>query len=313
MWLRTIFRRRSSAGVSTATPLDERFLRRLERLSLAASRQLRGGLSGVHPSRRHLPAPIFTDHRPYSTGDDLRYVDWNAYARLDQLQVKLGEAEQDIPVYLLVDCSASMDWGAGDQNKLHYARLLAAAIGYVALAGGDRLHVIGFGEGRAEGWGPAGGRQRIAGLLRYLMGLKGAGTATITGVLEQLVRETRGGLLIVLSDLLHSGDLIAGPRPVLASFHAPRWQVLLLHLLHPGELQPDLRGEVELVDSETGERLAVDANRGVMEQYTTSAGQWCDAIAEACARRDIFYARLTTDLSVERAALPYLRMREALR
>src|SRR5918997_4698853 len=133
MWLRTIFRRRSSAGAATTTPLDERFLRRLERLSLAASRQLRGGLSGVHPSRRHLPAPIFSDHRPYSTGDDLRYIDWNAYARLDHLHMKLGEVEQDVRVTLLLDCSESMNWGDGDRNKLHFTRLLAAAVGYIAL------------------------------------------------------------------------------------------------------------------------------------------------------------------------------------
>src|ERR671933_1419406 len=158
MWLRSIFRGRTRPAVVEAkTALDEQLLRRLERLALAASRGLRGGLSGAHPSRRRLPAPTFTDHRPYSTGDDLRYVDWNAYARLDNLHLKLGEAEQDVRVTLLVDCSASMDWGSGDSNKLHYARLLAAAMGYIALASGDRLKVVPFGAGAHTAdlfWGP---------------------------------------------------------------------------------------------------------------------------------------------------------------
>ena len=227
MWLSTIFRRRTSkAGAEGQrgrgaegrgrTPLDERLLRRLERLALSASRSLAGGMSGVHPSRRRLPAPTFTDYRPYTSGDDPRYVDWNAYARLDHLQIKLGETEQDVRVYVLVDCSASMDWGEGDTNKLHSARLLAAALGYVALASGDRLEVIPMGgtEGqrgrRAEGlgrhatWGPASGRQRGASLLQYLQRLEAGGASSLGSVLAQLARERRPGLLVIASDFWHT-------------------------------------------------------------------------------------------------------------
>ena len=313
MWLKTIFRRRPDDVPVPKTALDERLLRRLERLTLTASRDLRGGLSGVHPSRRHLPAPTFTDHRPYTIGDDLRYVDWNAYARLDHLQVKLGETEQDIRVHLVLDCSSSMDWGDGDLNKLHYARLLAAAIGYVALANGDRLQVLPFGSDRPTMWGPYGGRQRIGNLLPYLAGLEATGTTTSTARLRQLRHETRGGLLVIVSDLLHSADILEGTTAALAPFHPPRWQVLLLHLLHPEELRPDLIGDVELVDSESGGRLAMEADDDALAHYGNAVEAWCAELAHACDRRNIMYARLTTDMLLERAALPYLQLREALR
>lgn len=317
MWLRSIFRPRAKPRpVQAQTALDERLLRRLERLSLVARRELRGGLSGLHPSRRRLPAPTFSDHRPYTRGDDLRYVDWNAYARLDDLHLKLGEAEHDIRVNLLVDCSASMDWGAGDTHKLHYARLLAAAAGYVALANGDRLRVLPFSgpvEQNARPWGPGSGRQRAAGLLQYLGGLAAGGTATAPARLGTLAREESGGLLVVLSDLWHSEAIVSGDDALLAPFQLPRWQVLLLHLLHPDELRPQLHGDVELVDSETGQRLTLEANTAAMDAYSAAVEARCRNIADVCARRRFSYSRITTDMPLERAALPYLKLREVLR
>ena len=143
MWWKTTFRR-SPRAAAAGTALDEAFLRRLERLTLSASRLLRGGLSGAHPSTRQLPAPTFSDHRSYSPSDDLRYVDWNAYARQEQLFVKLGETEQDLPIHVLLDRSRSMDYGVGDSNKLHFGRMLLSALGYLALASGDRLSVSAF-------------------------------------------------------------------------------------------------------------------------------------------------------------------------
>lgn len=314
MLLRTIFRRGNKAHpVQSATALDEQFLRRLERLSLQASRDLRGGLSGVHASRRRFPAPTLADHRPYTPGDDVRYVDWNAYARLDHLQLKLGEAEQDVRVHLLLDCSASMDWGIGDTNKLHYARMLLAAIGYIALANGDRLQVHPFGHGRTPGWGPANGRQRVGHLLQYLQQTTSGGGDTIEDAIRQITRTSRGGLLVIASDLLHSGDIVNSVGSPLAALQPPRWQVLLFHTLHQEEIEPTLEGEVELVDAETGTLLPFDAYQDSVDTYMDAVERWCGELARACAQRQIMYTRLITNLSLERAVLPYLRLREAIR
>lgn len=313
MWLRTIFRRRRLREASVPqTALDERLLRRVERLVLASARKLPGGISGAHLSRRRLPAPTFSDHRPYTAGDDLRYVDWNAYARLDHLHLKLGEAEQDIRVHLLADSSSSMDWGDGDRNKLHYTRLLSAAIGYIALASGDHLRVRSFGAARAPGWGTASGRHRAAELLQFLGNMQPGGSQTIQATLEQAARDLhpdpRGGLLIIISDLLHSDGL----PDALLRFQPPRWQVLVLHVLHPQELRPELRGDAELLDSESQARLVLEIDRPALDQYVQAVHSWCDALADTLGRYGVAYARLATDMPLERAVIPYLRVRGVL-
>ncbi len=309
MWLRTIFRRRASAAKATATPLDERMLRRLERLAVNASRGLRGGLAGTHRSMRRLPAQTVTDHRPYASGDDLRYLDWNAYGRHDDLHLKLGESEQDVRLTLVIDCSASMDWGEGDLNKLHYARMLAAAIGYIALSNGDRLEVVPFGLTEPGAWGPASGRGQIVRLMSYLETLRAGGGATAADLLRRIARRRQRGLVVVVSDLWHTSAL----QEALAVFEPPRWQVLLLHLLHPDELRPPWSGELELEDSESGERLELHADARGFEQYGTAVQRWREELALACGRRNMAYAPLMSDMVLERAAVPYLKLRQVLR
>ncbi len=308
MWWKTTFRRGHSTPVAGQTALDEAFLRRLERLSLNASRMLRGGLSGVHPSTRRLPAPTFSDHRSYSTSDDLRYVDWNAYGRQEELFVKLGETEQDVPVHLLLDRSRSMDYGTGDAHKLHYGRMLLAALGYLALSGGDQLTATAF-DGIAQPvFGPH--RSKVAGLslLRYASGIVPGAESRIETTIQQYTRPRSGGLAVVISDLWTVGDV----ERVLRLAQPPRWQVLLLHLLHPHELEPALRGEVELEDSEQGDYITLNADAATLGRYHERLNQWCGAIDRACQRRGASYARISTDMPVERAVIPFLRQRQVL-
>lgn len=311
MWWKTTSRRSRSqpARAAQATLLDEEFLRRLERMTLSASRSLRGGLSGTHPSTRRLPAPTFSDHRSYSPSDDLRYVDWNAYGRQEHLFVKLGETEQDVPVHVLLDRSRSMDYGAGDHHKLHYGRMLLAALGYLALAGGDKLSVSTFDTGITPGLGPVQSRAHALPLLRYANTIQPGATSTLGPALQSYTRSRNGGLLVVISDLWAAGDI----EQVLRSAQPPRWQLLVLHLLHRDELQPPLSGEIELEDSELGERLSLNADPNTLERYQQRLGQWCGAIETACHRRGASYTRLSSDMLLERAVIPYLHERQVLR
>lgn len=310
MWWKTTSRRSRSAPAAPAqtTLLDEAFLRRLERLSLNASRSLRGGLSGAHPSTRRLPAPTFSDHRSYSPSDDLRYVDWNAYGRQEHLFVKLGETEQDVPVHVLLDRSGSMDYGVGDRHKLHYGRMLLATLGYLALASGDKLSAGAFDTSLAPVFGPLQSRAHALPLLRYADTIQpGAGSA-LGPTLQSYTRARSGGLIIVISDLWAAGDI----EQVLRTVQPPRWQLLLLHLLHRDELQPPLSGEIELEDSELGERLSLSADPSTLERYRQRLGQWCGAIETAAQRRGASYTRIITDMPLERAVIPYLHERQAL-
>jgi uncharacterized protein (DUF58 family) len=310
MWWKTTSRRsRKAAAQPGATGLlDEAFLRRLERLSLNANRALRGGLSGAHPSLRRLPAPTFSDHRPYSASDDLRYVDWNAYARQEHLFLKLGETEQDVPAHILLDRSASMQYGQGDQHKLHYGRMLLAALGYLALSSGDRLTVAAFDAMLASPWGPTQGKAAALDLLRHTNAIAPGGESRIGDVLRQYTRERSGGLIVLISDLWTIGDIDAALRAAMP----PRWQLLLLHLLHQDELAPPLQGDVELEDSETAERVQITAEPATLERYRQRVSSWCSLLEAACARRGATYHRLTTDQPLERSVIPYLRHRQAL-
>lgn len=328
MWFRNIFRakqsgngvrqrvvqnlRRPNASAARAANdalFDESFLRRLERLSLQAQRTLRGNPSGgQHPSRWQLPASVFSDHRPYSSGDDLRYVDWNAYARHGHILLKLGEAEQDVNIHLLLDCSRSMAWG--QPPKFRSAQRLAAALGYLALAHSDRLNIVPFGAAALRPFGPAQGKGRLVELLRYIEAIPAQQQTDLSRVLKQHARaHSRGGLLVLLSDLLTSDGLAEGLREL----QPPRWQVLVIHLLDPRELRPDLQGPLELEDSETGQRLELTLDNDILAAYQRNMTAWQERIAGICARRGAAYARIMTNWPLEEKVVPYLRARQLLK
>jgi uncharacterized protein (DUF58 family) len=306
MWFRDIFRPRTS---EVERPLfDEAFLRRVERLSFNASRNLSGGLVGAHMSARQLPNTIFSDYRPYTSGDDLRYVDWNAYAREERIFVKLGETEHDIDVHILLDASRSMEWGR--PTKLRLGQQLVAALGYLALARGDRLRVAPFGEGLGRLFGPARGQGRVPELLRFVAEVKaGTRTALAQAAAGYARQGASGGILVIVSDMLAPESLAEG----LQHFAPPRWQVLLLHLIDPSELKPQLHGSLDLEDSETGERLSLVLDEETLEAYRRNLDTWLNYVQTSAARRGASYARLLTSWPLERQVIPYLRARQLLR
>lgn len=288
---------------------DEAFLRRLERLSLQAQRTLRGvPAGGEHLSRNQLPSSIFSDRRPYSHGDDYRYVDWNAYAHQEEVFVKLGEVEQSVGVHLLLDVSRSMAWGS--PPKLRVAQQLVAALGYLALAHHDRLHVAPFGAAPLPPFGPALGKGRAIEMLRFVERQHADQPTALASVLRAYARaHTRGGLLVIVSDLLAPEGLEEGLR----ALPSPRWQTLVLHLLDRRELTPELTGPIELEDAETGQRLPLTLDAATLAAYRRNVTGWQERVAAMCARRGATYAQALTDWPLEKQVVPYLRARRILR
>lgn len=283
--------------------VDAAFLRRLDRLALQTNRRLRGDNIGARPSFRRLPASDFREHRQYLPGDDLRHVDWNASARSQHVFVKLGERPKEAAIHLLLDSTASMQWG--EPSKLWAARRLAAALGYIALNHGDRLAVADT-AGQSAPYGPKMGKGQVPALLRYLRELPFPKQADLAAATLRLARASRrGGLAVLISDLAEVDDL----APVLTPLRPPTWQVLVLHLLHPAELEPTLRGEIELHDAETGERANYDLNPEALERYRAFAAEWCAKVEQACLSHGAAYGRVLADWSIEQAVLPYLRRR----
>jgi uncharacterized protein (DUF58 family) len=306
MWFKTIFNRKTSAD---AVPLfDEAFLRRLERLGLQAQRTLRGHpAGGEHLSLNRLPTTIFSDHRPYSPGDDYRYVDWNAYAHHEEIVVKLGEVEQNVGVHVLLDVSRSMAWGS--PPKLRAAQRLVAALGYLALAHHDRLSLVPFGAAPLPPFGPAQGKGRLVELLRFIERLQPDQPTALARALMAYARHNqRGGLLVICSDLLAPEGL----EQALRALPPPRWQTLVLHLLDQRELRPELSGPIELEDAETGQRLPLTLDTATLAAYRRNVSEWQERLAATCGRRGATYAQVLSHWPLEQQVVPYLRARRIL-
>lgn len=283
---------------------DEAALRKLEQLTLVADSVRVGVMKGERRSRKRGTSIEFADYRDYSRGDDLRRLDWNVYARLERPFIKLLEEEEDLAVHLLVDNSRSMDWPDDpEQNKLRYALRLCGALGYIALHAGDQVSVTLLDRERRR-WGPYRGRPNSLRLLQFLDAVSAAGETNLNAVLQDYaLRGGRPGLLFLLSDMLSP----AGYREGLNALLARGYEVGILHVLSPDELQPPLAGDLKLVDIETGagEEITLDAT--VLAEYRERLQEWQAELAAFCASRAIHYIPVTTDMPWERLVLQTLR------
>ncbi len=282
--------------------LDPDFLRRLARLRLMVRRRFAGAAGGARRSLRRGSSAEFADHRAYFPGDDVRRIDWNAYARLEQLVLRLFVAEEDLTLYLLVDASASM--GVGEPPKIDAAKRIAAALGYVALSGSERVSVLPWGGGLGRPLPPVRGKRRIGTMLRYLDGVEGRGETDLGRAVDELLaRRTRPGLVAVVSDLLDPG----GYQRALDRLIADRHEVALFHVLAREELDPEPGGDLVLVDSERGTAVDVSLDGRAVRAYRARLAAFL-AEAEAYAkRRGMAYVRAGGDIAIEEALLEYLR------
>ncbi len=280
------------------------FLAQIERLSLLSRRTFRGSVKGERRSPRRGHSVEFADYRAYGHGDDLRYVDWNIYGRLDRLHVKLFVDEEDLCLHLLVDASASMGFGA--PSKLDYAVRLAAALGFVGLVNHERVGLGILRERVAEGWAPTRGRKQILPMLNFLADLQPAGgTGLDDGLSNYAKRARESGLVVVVSDLLDPTGYERGIRALLER----RFDVHVVHLLDPEEMNPSLGGDMRLIDSETGELRDLTVDGEALRVYRTQLHGFLGRAETFCRAHEIGYHRVITDTPVEAFVVAQLRGR----
>jgi uncharacterized protein (DUF58 family) len=278
------------------------FLAQLERLTLASRRTFRGRVKGERRSPRKGQSVEFSDYRPYGTGDDLRYVDWNIYGRLDRLHVKLFVDEEDLCVHLLVDGSSSMSFGR--PTKLRYAARVAAALGFVGLVSLERVGVGVLREKVSEGWAPTRGRSQFPALVDFLSRLEAGGATSLNrGLSDYAVRAREPGLAIIISDLLDPAGFESGIRALLER----RFEVHVIHVLTPEELHPTLAGDLRLHDSETDELLEITVDGEALRGYRQRLGQFLQRVEDFCRAQEIGYRRVSTEIPVEEFVLSHLR------
>ena len=286
---------------------DETTLRKLNQLTLVASRIRAGGMQGDRRSTRRGSSVEFADYRTYTPGDDLRRLDWNIYARLEKPFIKLFEEEEDLSVTILLDGSRSMDWGEQEYHKFNYALRLTAGLGAVALDAGDLLSVAFLRDGRvAADFGPSRGGPSLARLFHFLESLQPGGSTNLNSSLHQFaIKPRRAGLVILISDLLSEAGYESGLRELLGRGH----QAALIQVLSPDELDPPLAGDLQLVDVETGQEQDVSLDGGLRNLYRERAHAWVQAIQADCRKRGVRHQSLTTRQPWDQALL--LDMRRA--
>ncbi len=286
---------------------DERTLRKLEQVILVADKVRAGAIKGERRSAKRGTSIEFADYRNYTRGDDPRRVDWNIYARLGRLAVKLREDEEDLAAYVLLDGSASMDWPRSGERAYHkflYARRVAAGLAYIALSGGDQVTVSALREDGLQRWGPARGRGRLLELLGWLERLHTRGALKLNAALEHFARRTvRPGVCVLISDLFTPEGIEGGLRALQARGH----QVALLHLLSPDEVAPSLGGDLRLVDVETGASQDVTVDAETLARYAERLAAWQAAIRALCVRRGVRYVAVETRTPWEQVLLAELR------
>lgn len=288
---------------------DDKTLRKLEQLSLIASKIRAGAIKGERRSTRRGTSIEFADYRDYTKGDDLRRVDWNIFARLERPFIKLLEEEEDLAVHLLVDASASMDWprdseSPRDQHKFTFARRLLAGLAYISLSGGDRLTVSALADRRAQTWGPGRGRGRALDLFAALETFTPGGVTDLNEALrDYALRGGRAGLCIVVSDFFSPSGYRDGVTALLGHGH----EVTLIHVLAPDEVSPPLTGDLRLVDVESAAGQDVTIDAALRDLYTRRLLAWQQEIGRDCRARGVHYAAVETSIPWEEVILYQLR------
>jgi uncharacterized protein (DUF58 family) len=274
------------------TFFDQTFLHQLEQLRLCARRYPVGPYHGERQARRKGHGSDFFDYRAYVPGDDLRYVDWNIFARSDRLMLKLFQAEEALCLHILVDTSNSMS--TGFPTKLHYALRTAAAFAYIGLINCEQVALGLFNSTLYKIISPRRGRKQMVPFLQVLSDARASGATNFESALTSYALQSRApGLVVIISDMLGcDNDYQRG----IAALIERRFEVRILQLLAREEIQPSLKGDLKIVDIETNQALETTANSRAIAEYAKNLARFCEDLRVFCSRHGALCYSLTTDV-----------------
>jgi uncharacterized protein (DUF58 family) len=297
--------RRLKGMMTSASPLlSADFLSKLEQLELIARRLLLGRFKGDRLSKRKGTSVEFADHRHYVVGDDFRFLDWNLFARLDKLFIRLFQEEEDLQINVLIDLSKSMDFGT--PTKLHYAKQIAGALAYIGLVNMDRVQLGGL-SNRFIG-GPRGlrGRKNMPRLLEFLDSLEPAGRGDLAAATKAFcVQAGSRGIAVVLSDFLDKSGFEAPLRSLLAR----QMEVYAIQILAPEEMDPTLQGDLKLVDVEDDDQAEITVTPVLIKKYRQTLAAYQAALKNFCQQRGIQFLSTSTVEPFDKLVLSHLRTR----
>jgi uncharacterized protein (DUF58 family) len=296
--------------MSTVAPplLGPELLAQLERLELVSRKVFRGRMKGERKSKRKGQSVEFADFRNYVAGDDLRFIDWNTYARLDRLFLKMFLEEEDLHFYALIDASPSMEFG--DPTKLHYAKQLAAALGFIGLCRADRVRIESVGQPAAQRAPVLRGRGSLWRMIEHLNSIEpGEKVSLAQGVKNFCLRNSGKGIVVLISDLMDK----QGYQEALRYLLAQQMDAYIIQVLSQEELDPPIKGDLRLVDREDDDVAEITVSAPLIARYKKTLSAFIDGARDYCGRRGMTYLLANNQLPVEQLVGSYLRQRGLVR
>lgn len=294
--------------------IDSRLMAKLDQVDIISRKIFAGKLQGERRSKRRGQSVEFADYRHYVHGDDLRFVDWNIYARLDKLFLKMFLEEEDLSLILAVDASASMDFGT--PNKFAFCQRLAMALGYIGLVNHNRVTLYAFGgdgENRVRRLTNLRGRRRTQEMGTWLLAQEPAGASTFEEAMKTVALSRQGkGVMVILSDMM----LKEGYEKALRYLAGGGYDTFVIQTLSPEEIDPGkkgLVGDLRLTDLEDGDTAEVTVGAALIKRYKENLNAWCGKLREFCIRRDIMHMVVDTSMEQDTLILEYLRTRGLLK
>ncbi|MGE4283381.1 MAG: DUF58 domain-containing protein [Clostridia bacterium] len=277
----------------TDSLFDSQFLRKIEQLRIDCRKLMSSNGSGNRKSRSKGSSVEFSDYREYSSGDDFRRIDWNAYGRFEKLFLKLFMEEREARINIFIDTSNSMNWG--QPNKGIQGKRLAAALAYIGLSNFDRVSVYSINEQLHSSRKSIHGKDGFWQVLSYLSNLPFEGNTSLSKAIKAFDGNGGAGIAIVISDLMSFDGIKEG----LKYLQFKKQDIILCHLLSPEELTPSVGGSVRMVDMETGEAKDITITHGLLKAYQNVLDSFTEDIKKYCFQRGINYISLSSDFNIE--------------
>lgn len=292
--------------------IDSTLMAKLDQIDVMSRKIFAGKLQGERRSKKRGISVEFADYRHYTHGDDLRFVDWNIYARLDKLFIKMFLEEEDLSLILAVDASASMDWG--NPNKFVFAQRLAMALGYVGLVNHNRVSLYAFNA--AAGLRPLPnlrGRRRAQEMGAWLLNLEPGGQSDFNDAMRTIALSRQGkGVMVILSDFL----LKEGYEKGLRYLAGGGYDTFCMQVLAPEEVDPGkagLAGDLRLTDVEDEDTAEVTVTGALLKRYKENLNSYCGKLRDYCVRRNMTHATIDTSIDMHALLMDYLRKRGLLK
>lgn len=296
-----------ASDASQPLVLDSQFMSRLDQLDVLSRKMLAGKLKGERRSKKRGQSVEFADYRNYVIGDDLRFIDWNIYARLDRLFLKLFLEEEDLALHVLLDVSKSCDYG--NPNKARYIKQVAAALGYIGLVNYNRVTIAAMAESVTAETSPLRGRRRVPQMLDFISKLEPDGSSNFANAAKRFASaHPQKGVCVVLSDFFDKGGFENGLKYLASG----RYDLFCIQVLSPQEIEPDLQGDLKLLDMEDADTAEISVTQPLMKQYKANLNAYCLAVKEYVTRRGGTYLFTSTAVPFDTLVLNYLRERGLL-